>query len=85
MSESMKCPMGCGGNLVNARVSEVAFECTQCYFRCHKGHLPRIAAAMELGKAEVKLLDSIQAYAGYDQALIDRTKARERVLEVFNG
>lgn len=56
-----------------------------CPFQCAIEHFPKVAAAMELARAEMKLLDSIQAYAGYDQALIARTKAREHVLEVFGG
>lgn len=87
MSDIAKCPV-CGGKpldkweVTSVRVFQTGQMC--CGVDCNTNERwDQYAAAMELAKAEVKLLDSIQAYAGYDQALIDRTKARERVLEVF--
>lgn len=35
-------------------------ECSQCWFRCHIGHLPRIAAAMDAEKRLVELQEAVR-------------------------
>lgn len=86
MSEELKCPC-CGwvneANLYNS------FACTQCLFMCTKHDFNRIAAAMELAKAEVAAfnaafnvpLERLEAAIEASEDML--FQARMRVLEVF--
>lgn len=62
MSEIVKCPC-CSDTLVPAIYNDYC-ECKNCWFRCDKAALPRIAAAMELAKAESweEETDDVRAY-----------------------
>lgn len=52
----MKCPC-CGGEKERPPyyAHEVTWSCSSCFFRCRNEDLHRIAAAMELARAEAEL------------------------------
>lgn len=81
--ENEKCPL-CGSEISDFEDSGF-WECEECPFMCALADLPHVAAAMELARAESKLMQSVEDCAGYEQAIIDRAHARKRVIEVFGG
>lgn len=87
MSEK-KCP--CCGGIVMV-LSKGTIECFKCPFTCAVKDFPRIAAAMELAKAEAAASSAVwsvplerlePAIEASEDMLF---QARLRVLEVFNG
>lgn len=76
---SEKCPMGCNETL--SAESAQFYTCGNCWFRCDKADLPRIAAAMELAKTIVEA-ENCKAEDEYKyQEFVEW--ARQYVLEVF--
>ena len=90
MNEIATCPV-CGQELAHLEPLEYDtrefFDCLNfdCFFRCSVTDLPRIAAAMELAKAETKMTKAIEDGAAFDCARVDLFEAKRRVLEVFNA
>jgi hypothetical protein len=76
-----KCPV-CQKGTVGFSYDGLKVECSKCWFRCHVEHLPRIAAAMELARMEVKLSDVSDKSSWYADA---RDAAHRLVIEVFGG
>lgn len=50
MSKNLKCPVCQKGTIMFKE--NLSCECSQCRFQCHHGQIERIAAAMELAKAD---------------------------------
>lgn len=85
--ENEKCPVCQKGKLGSSN-DGLKIECSQCWFRCHVGHLPRIAAAMELARAEYDLAVTTSKTDSPDEIAKAMTAvciARKRVLEIFGG
>lgn len=75
-----KCPCGCPGSL-NDKTGPY-YRCENCWFRCDKADLPRIAAAMELARAHVWEAEQSRKGLSY---MTRHKAAKKRVLEVFGG
>lgn len=84
----------CGGELYVETPEEdddavyAFYDCQECFFSCEINDLPRIAAAMELARAEVALattvkeVDDPSIIAGAMSAVCE---ARDKVIKVFGG
>lgn len=85
MSETAKCPL-CG-DIVEPAIYNDYCECKNCWFRCDKADLPRIAAAMEYAKKTAYWFSLPDGIKHPDDARAEKamTDAETRVLEVFNG
>ena len=77
-----KCPC-CGAEISDFEESGF-WECEECPFMCALEDLPRIAAAMELARAEANLNQARECF-DESSALRSVRSAHERVLEVFGG
>lgn len=85
MSEIAKCPI-CQSTMTlyeEHMDGSDAIACNKCSFTCAEKDLPRVTAAMELAKAESKMIRALEDCAAFDCARIDLSAAKMRVLEVF--
>lgn len=87
MSKNLKCPVCQKGAIMFKE--NLSCECSQCRFRCHHGQIERVAAAMELARAEVAASNAVRSVplARLESAVEASEdilfQARMRVLEVF--
>ena len=87
MSKNLKCPVCQKGTIMFKE--NLSCECSQCRFQCHHGQIERIAAAMELAKAEAAASNAVWSVPlerlepAVDAAEDMLFQAKMRVLEVF--
>ena len=87
MSKNLKCPVCQKGTIMFKE--NLSCECSQCRFQCHHGQIERIAAAMELAKAEVAASNAVWSVPlerlepAVEAAEDMLFQAKMRVLEVF--
>ena len=87
MSKNLKCPVCQKGTIMFKE--NLSCECLQCRFQCHHGQIERIAAAMELAKAEAAASNAVWSVPlerlepAVEAAEDMLFQAKMRVLEVF--
>lgn len=87
MSEIEKCPM-CDSDLILSGTAHLYYCCTRCMLRCDRKDLPRVAAAMELAKAMIRVkkifrMPLVEIEGQLNDAVKTENEAKDHVLEVF--